>query len=356
MKFLVTLVIFLTISIVTSDYVHAQETNKTEVPEQLDTLRKKIIQEEKEALKMEVEKINTRLDNGAISVQEAEDLKKAAAEKHALNIENRIAIADNQVEFNQRNQEDTTKRKKFRIVFGMGNDDENDYTNGVKIESSDEKSRRYDRRTTSGLVVAFGLNNAITKGESLEDSDFKIAGSRFTELGWTWNTRVFKNSNWLRVKYGFSFQFNGLKPTDNRFYVDTGEQSELQTFPHDLKKSKFRIDNFVVPVMFEFGPSKKIEHENYFRYTTKRQFKVGVGAYGGFKMSSRQKLKYSDETGSKKEKLIAEYNTNNFIYGLNGYIGFGSTSLYVKYDLNTIFKNNPVDQRNISLGLRFDFD
>ena len=356
MKFLVTLVIFLTISIVTSGYVQAQETNKTEVPEQLSKLREKIVQEEKEALKTEVEKINTRLDNGTISEQEAEVLKKAAAEKHALNIENRIAIADNQVELNSRNPEDSTKRKKTRIVFGVGQDEDDDYISGVKIETSEEKKRRYDRRTTSGLVLAFGLNNAITKGESLEDSDFKIAGSRFAELGWTWNTRVFKNSNWLRVKYGFSFQFNGLKPTDNRFYVDTGEETELQTYPYSLKKSKFRVDNFVIPVMFEFGPSKKVEHEDYFRYTTRKQFKIGVGAYGGFKMSSRQKLKYSDETGSKKEKLIAEYNTNNFIYGLNGYIGFGSTSLYVKYDLNTIFKNNPMDQRNISLGLRFDFD
>lgn len=356
MKFLVTLITFLTLSFVSSDFVQAQESDKTEMPEQLSKLREKIVQEEKESLKIEVEKINTRLDNGTISAPEAEVLKKAAAEKHALNIENRIAIANNQVELESRNQEDTIKKKKFRIVFGMGEDDEDDYLSGVKIESSDEKSRRYDRRTTSGLVFAFGLNNVITDGESLEDSDFKIAGSRFTELGWTWNTRVFKNSNWLRVKYGFSFQFNGLKPTDNRFYVDTGEETELQAFPHDLKKSKFRIDNFVIPVMFEFGPSKKIEHENYFRYTTRRQFKMGVGAYGGFKMSSRQKLKYTDEGENRKEKLIADYNTNNFIYGVNGYIGFGSTSLYVKYDLNTIFKNNPVDQRNISLGLRFDFD
>ena len=28
--------------------------------------------------------------------------------------------------------------------------------------------------------------------------------------------------------------------------------------------------------------------------------------------------------------------------------------LYVKYDLNPIFKNAAVDQRNVSLGLRFD--
>ncbi|MFT6749305.1 MAG: hypothetical protein ACJAQ1_001243, partial [Flavobacterium sp.] len=32
------------------------------------------------------------------------------------------------------------------------------------------------------------------------------------------------------------------------------------------------------------------------------------------------------------------------------------TSLYVKYDLNPLFKDNVAKQNNISLGLRFDFN
>jgi hypothetical protein len=196
----------------------------------------------------------------------------------------------------------------------------------------------------------------ITEGESLEDSDFKIGGSRFAELGWAWKTRVFDNSNWLRVKYGFSFQFNGLKPTDNRYYVDTGAQTELQEFPIDLDKSKFRIDNLVFPVHFEFGPSRKIEGDNYFRYSTENKLKVCVGGYAGFKLGARQKLKYEEDGEDVKEKLKGNYNTNNFIYGISGYIGWDTAALYLKYDLNTIFKDNPVEQRNISLGLRFDMD
>ncbi|HCW64072.1 MAG TPA: hypothetical protein DG752_05345, partial [Leeuwenhoekiella sp.] len=58
----------------------------------------------------------------------------------------------------------------------------------------------------------------------------------------------------------------------------------------------------------------------------------------------------------RKDKFKQNYNTNNFIYGLSGYIAFGDTALYVKYDLNPIFKNNPVEQRNFSVGLRFDMD
>ncbi|NJW55231.1 hypothetical protein HC175_20155, partial [Salinimicrobium sp. CDJ15-91] len=55
-----------------------------------------------------------------------------------------------------------------------------------------------------------------------------------------------------------------------------------------------------------------------------------------------------------KLKLKGDYNTNEFIYGLSGYVGFGGTSLYVKYDLNPIFKDPNPELNNISVGLRFD--
>ncbi|KJJ39988.1 hypothetical protein [Aequorivita vladivostokensis] len=335
-------------------YAQAQETDSASqtAVEELISLKEEIIKEEKDALKAEVENIIKRLESGNISESQAETLKQEAAEKHALNIQNRLAIIDNKVALLKRNGsiENNEDRITIRIITS-GKDEDNIIFIGPK-----SKQRKYDRRTTSDFVLAFGLNNAITEGESLQDSDFKVAGSRFAELGWAWKTRVFKNTNWLRIKYGLSFQFNGLKPTDNRYYVDTGERTELQNYPLKLDKSKFRMDNLVVPIHFEFGPSKKIEHDDYFRYSTHNQLTVGLGGYAGINLSARQKLKFEDNGEDQKLKLKADYNTNNFIYGLSGYIGWQGVALYAKYDLNTIFKNNPIDQRNVSLGLRFDVD
>lgn len=361
MKTLITLCSALTIWILSSTYSYAQkypaDLTKAEI-EKLNSLKENIILEEKASLKDKVESINLRLQNGALSESEAETLKQEAAEKHGLNIENRMAIVDNELALINRNGIDSTKIHGTSIIIGLGDKDFNDSRLwGVQVkEGSVKKNVKYDRRTTSGAFIAVGLNNAITEGESLENSAFKVGGSRFAELGWAWKTRVFKNTNWLRVKYGLAFQFNGLKPTDNRYFVDTGEETELETFPLNLKKSKFRMDNLIVPIHFEFGPSKKIEHDNYFRYATHNQFKVGLGGYAGVNLGSRQKLKYKEDGENQKQKSKANYNTNNFIYGLSAYIGWGSGSVYAKYDLNTIFKNNPVDQRNVSLGLRFDLD
>lgn len=345
----ITYTIVLALWVLATTLSFAQEETGSFKIEILEKTKEDIIKTEKDALKVEVENINKRLDSGSITLEEAEALKKEAAEKRALNIENKLAIINNKIALLERNGDvdDNTK-----VDFRLFQDGEifNIQVNGEDID------RKYDRRTTSDLVFAFGLNNVITKGQSLNDSPFKVGGSRFAELGIAWKTRVFKESNWLRVKYGFSFQWNGLKPVDNQYLVDTGAETVLEEFPLELDKSKFRLDNLVFPFHFEFGPSDKIEKEKYFRYNTHKKIKIGLGGYAGFSLGSRQKLKFSRDGERVNEKLKADYNTNNFVYGVSAYIGWHGAALYAKYDLNPIFKDNPVEQRNVSLGLRFDMD
>ncbi|MBX2828349.1 MAG: hypothetical protein KTR22_09305 [Flavobacteriaceae bacterium] len=347
---IITLCIALVMWVLATFHGQAQEVHVLTKEEVLEQSKEQIINEEKDAIKAEVETINDRIDDGEITEEEGERLKNEAAERRALNIENRLAIVDNQLALLKRNggNEHILDTDKIEIkFFGGGKILGVEYT---------PKKRKYDRRTTSDFVLAVGFNNVVTEGESLEDSDFKIAGSRFAEIGWAWKTRVFQETNWLRIKYGFSFQFNGLKPTDNRYFVDTGTQTELQTFDQDLDKSKFRIDNLVFPVHFEVGPSRKVEGEDYFRYYTHNKVKLGFGGYAGFRLASRQKLKFNDGSEDIKQKQKGNFNANNFIYGVSAYLGWRSAALYVKYDLNPIFKDNPVEQRNLSLGLRFDMD
>lgn len=330
------------------------ETTETSI-EKIDELKEKAIEEEKSALKKEVEEINKKLENGLISTEESEELKKSAAEKRAKNIDNRLAIIDNQIELQERNHSET-EESRGQLIIDFGTDtSEDELIFGIKIKNRDKKIR-YDRRTTTGFHAAVGLNNVITKGESLDDSEFKIGGSRFFELGWSAKTRVFKNSNWLRFKYGLAFQFNGLKPVDNQFFVTEGDQTVLETFPLDLKKSKFRMDNLVVPLFLEFGPSKKIDFEDYFRYSTYHKPAFAIGGYGGVNLGTRQKLKYTEHGKRQKDKIKKNYNTSNLIYGVSGYINWREWGVYAKYDLNPIFKDNPKEQRNISVGIRWDIN
>ena len=338
--------------------MNAQEpATKSESIDMLIKLKKTVEQEEREALKTKVEAINQRLDKGEISQNEANLLKKEAAEKHALNIENRIAIIDNKIELLKRNGyvfEDKTRDERGVIRIGRGDETSESFIFIGK--QRDDKPYRYDKRTTSDFVLAFGLNNAIIEGENFDDTPYKIGGSRFFEIGWAWKTRVFQNSNFLRLKYGYSFQINGLKPKDNMYFTQNGDETMLEEFPSELKKSKLSITNLVFPVHFEFGPSKRIDRENYFRYSTRNQFKIGIGGYAGFNIGTRQKLKYSVDGEKIKDKMKKSFNATSLVYGLSGYIAFDDTALYVKYDLSPIFNDQVVKQNNISLGVRFDMD
>ncbi|NKI30470.1 hypothetical protein [Croceivirga thetidis] len=324
--------------------------------------REKVEDQEKKALKQEVKDINARFDNGTISFEKAQELKEAAAKKRALNIENRISIIDNRIALLERNEDlsidEPIEEDTNAVIINLTDNDDEDYRIlGIRFRDKEwDRPVKYDRRTYSDFVIAIGLNNAIIENQSLDDSPYKIGGSRFFEMGWQWRTRVFRNSNWLRLNYGLSFQFNGLKPVDNQYFVINGDQTDLEEFPLELNKSKLRMDNLVFPIHFEFGPSKYYASEDKIRYSLNRQFRMGIGGYGGFNIGTRQKLKYSENGDDIKDKLKRDYNTSNLIYGLSAYIGFDNTLLYCKYDLNTIFTDNPVEQRNISLGLRFDID
>ncbi len=351
---LFTLCTVVTVWLLTMAFAQAQHTEITEQIQILEATKEHIITEEKDALKADVEEIIDRLEREQITEAEASQLKQEAAKKHALNIENKLAIIENKVALLKRNDDiEVLNQDEGRFVFriGSGSSGEEPFI----YLGRGNQAKKHDRRTTNDFVLAVGFNNVIVDGK-LGDDIYKLGGSRFAEIGWAWKTRIFKETNWLRIKYGFSFQFNGLKPTDNRYFVAIGSQTELQTFPVALNKSKFRVDNLVIPVHFEIGPSKKIEKENYFRYSTHKKIKIGLGGYAGIKLGARQKLRFDDMGQKIEQKEKGNFNTNNFIYGLSAYLGWRDTALYVKYDLNTIFKVNPVEQRNISLGLRFDMD
>ena len=361
-RILVCLVISLTLNVVQGQETKIDSTKKSINQlkiEGLNKLKTNIENEERELLKAEIKDINDRLDEGKITAAEAEDLKKEAAKKRAANIENRLAIIDNKIALLERNDNDynVDDGDGDGLVLRIGGGDE--YSNESFIyfgEKSKDIPRIYDRRTTTDIVFAFGFNNTLIDGQDLEDSPYKLGGSGFIELGYAWKTRIFENTNFWRLKYGFSFQWNKLKIKDNNYLVNTNGDISLQEYPLDADKIKFRTTNLVIPMHIEFGPSKKIEKEDYFRYSTHKKLKIGLGGYAGLNLGNMQKIKYKEDGEREKDKQRDQLEVSEFIYGLSGYVALGDVALYVKYDLNPLFKNQVVDQNNISVGLRFDMD
>ncbi|WDF64268.1 hypothetical protein [Flavobacterium sp. KACC 22763] len=330
---------------------------------------KKITEDEKKALKVEVDSLDNEASKGTISKEKAEELKLNKAKVHAANIETNVAIEENKLSQLVQDRvdgkietEDANKRKGTKIIIGDCNDcDKGDQTiinlTSMKVyHGQKDVDKRQSKRTTTQFVFAFGANNLVTDGQ-VAHSDFKYLQSHFYEWGITGNTRIFKEDNLLHFKYGMSLMYNNLRATDDRYFEKNGAQTDLVTSPVHLDESRFRNVYVMVPLHLEFDFTKKEVRDGVNYFKSHKSARFGIGGYAGFRVKSKQILCFDDAVGNDvKQKTKGNFNVNDFNYGLSTYVGYKATSLYLKYDLQPLFEKNSVDQNNISLGLRFDFN
>ncbi|KLT68632.1 hypothetical protein [Flavobacterium sp. ABG] len=306
----------------------------------------RVTKEQKKILKEEVEAVNVQLSEGKITQEQADKRKKELAEARAVIIEEKVTLAQN--ELNDLVQQKVDGKIKEQ-------DSSRIYMIRWERDKCNKDSIRGEKRTTSQFVFATGLNNMMIDGK-LQDANYSFIGSHFYEWGFTYNTRLMKNDNLLHAKYGLSLMYNNIRPTKNRSFVVDGDQTNLEINAVNLSESRFRNVYIVLPVHLEFDFTKPQVKDGKTYFRTHKSFRFGIGGYAGINVKSKQILKFEEEDLKYKTTIKGDYNVNNFIYGLSSYVGYRDISLYLKYDLNPLFKDNLVKENNISLGLRFDLN
>ncbi len=329
---------------------------------------KRVTEKEKNALKTVVDSLDKEMVNGNMTAQTAKEMKMKKAEEHANTIESKIAIEEQKLNQLIQDQVDgklevekTNKGRQTVLIVGASNDSIGENKTEINLTSmkvyngQNDKINRHYKRTTSQIVFAAGLNNLVTD-KKIQNSDFRYLGSHFYEWGLTYNSRLLKDANLLHIKYGLSLMYNNLRPADNKSFEVNGNQTNLEVNPVNYKDSRFRTVSLVVPlhVEFDFSKSKEIDEKKYFK--THDGVRLGLGGYLGTNIKAKQITNYNDDSYKMQEKVKGDFNVSNFVYGLSTYIGYKSTSLYLKYDLNSLFTTNQVKQNNLSLGIRFDFN
>ncbi len=310
-----------------------------------------ITREEKKTFKDKIDQINESLQKGEITFDDAVSAKQQLAKLHAQQMEDRI------------NQEKKVLDQlvKDKVNLGLFQGEPSIYKDSL-INNGGDKAIKKDevrpwKRTTSQLVFAMGLNNLVTNG-AVAHSDFRYLGSHFYEIGWTYTSRLFKEDNLLHLKYGLSMMYNNLRPTDNRYFVKNDRQTNLEIYDKNLKESRLRNLNLVIPVHLEFDFSPTVLTADGVKkiISNKKGFHMGIGGYAGFNVKTKQILKYNEDGEKYKIKNKNDFRTNDFVYGASAYVGYRAFSLYSKYDISPLFKSNSIDQNNISLGIRADFN
>ena len=332
-----------------------------------------LLAREKGELKVVVDSLENAHNSNTISKEQLKELKQIEAEKTAKKIEIGLerynfkldSLIQNKVEMGSKEfirKLDTINGKKV-YTYSKKHNAAYFEVPALKIYSSvADKMERKSKKTTSQFVFAMGLNNAIPEGGNIENSDFRVWGSHFYEWGLTYNTRIFKNHNLVHAKYGFSVMYNNLRPTDNRYFVKNGDQTYLATSTFNLEESRLRNVYLTAPfhLEFDFSPKKysKDGTTSYFR--THESVRLGIGGYAGVRVKSKQLLHYEVDGDKEKNKQKGDFNVSDFNYGLSTYIGYRATSLYLKYDMNPMFKKNSdinqVPLNNVSFGIRWDWN
>lgn len=350
--------LFLFISFVTLQ-AQSFEDQVRAIAEKIENIKKN----EKNALKKGIEELDEQLNAKTISIEDYNKNKQELASIHARNIEDQVnaeeqklrelvsqkvdgQVADNMNEIQIKKDSITVKYKKT-----VKNNDDWSYNKNKIFRQT---------RSETGLLFAFGINNLIDNNNfnSLNDENFAMWESRFYEWGINRKSYLSSESNWLSLRYGFSFMYNNLRPTENRYFVKNGDQTLLVNHPNELKVSRLRNLNLVFPMHFEFDTSRKRvrETENATYINNNKGIRIGIGGYAGLNLSTKQFTEFFDENGKRDIEERNNFNTNKFIYGLSTYIGYSWYSIYLKYDLNPLFKDNPIQQNNVSMGIRFDLD
>lgn len=212
-------------------------------------------------------------------------------------------------------------------------------------------------KATISPILRFGAVN-VRSDQQIANSDFAYMRSSGFEIGLMQRQPLSKQSNLIALKYGVTFVYNSLVPTDNRVFALEGNQTNLQVSDKNLRKAHtyFRNSYVNIPLTLDFDFSKKTYNQANRKFVTKEGINFGIGGYVGYNINSKQFISYKDEFGNKvTEKHHGKWNVEDFNYGLTAYVGSRNLKVFAKYDLAPIFKNNTTDQYYWNLGIQLDF-
>lgn len=233
-------------------------------------------------------------------------------------------------------------------------------TNDDDDHDDDEWRRSVERRrsrigrTWQSFNFDLGTNNYLSDGK-FEDTTYTVRpwGSWYFAASSIQRTRVGQK---FFIEWGLGISWYNFKFQDDDVILqrtDAGVEFVHDTRPINHRKSKLTatyINASFVPVL-DFGDhSRKPRMWDGYRSS----FRVGIGPYVGYRISSYSKLVYKEDGDTERDKERNSFHLNNLRYGARLQLGFHGTDLFFNYDLNELFTEGKGPKLNaFSFGVIF---
>lgn len=244
----------------------------------------------------------------------------------------------------------------------------------AEADSSDAEANHYDKdeddetnwnihtgsrrwgRTWQSFNFDLGMNNYLENGRFPGDNNALYTvrpwGSWYLAFASVQRSRIGKKLflEWSLGVNWYNFKFENdkvrLEKTDHgiEFIEDTRDVNFIKS-----KLSASYLQASLVPVLDFSDNGRKPRFWNH--YTD--AFRVGLGPYIAYRVSSHTKLVYRDG-GKEKDKDRDGFYLNNVRYGARLQLGYRSTDLFFNYDLNELFSEQKGPKLNaFSFGVIF---
>ncbi len=211
-----------------------------------------------------------------------------------------------------------------------------------------------NHHTKSHLIFDLGLNAFVNQktyftpgpNPQREDLDLRTEGSRYVNIGLNWDARLGGKRSPVSLTVGPEFAFNNYMLSGNNKWVNANGRTDVmhETNGRQYQKTKLASSSINLPLMLRL----QLRDAHY-----KPTFTIGAGGFVGYRIKSWTKLKYTSEGTTYKDKEDGSYNMENFLYGLQGTIGYRSLEFFGKYNMNGLFKAGAgPDTQVLSFGVR----
>ena len=200
---------------------------------------------------------------------------------------------------------------------------------GHKWSRNFDLDRYYPRRGTENFFnIYLGLNNWLEDGD-LPNSDepYSLIPINSWYLGLNFDN-VTHILGPVYLDWGIGASFQDFSFENTRIQLVKEDDAILFQEVAGITGRKSEINAGYLNV--HFVPT--------FSFGRYRDFRVGFGVYGGYRIRSNTKMKFDDGNGeTQKDKLNDSFHINPFKYGFRGTVGWDFFDLFFNYDLTEFF-------------------
>jgi len=241
---------------------------------------------------------------------------------------------------------DADGSKSYSTSEGKSKEQRQAHRDSTRLKSLNEHSHH------SNLILDLGLNALVNQkpyfapGGQPEAVDLRTEGSRYVNIGLDYNYRLGGKRSPVSLIVGPEFAFNNYMLSGNRRWVNENGRTDIvqNREGRQYQKTKLATSSVNLPLMLQV----KLRDSHY-----NSTLVLGAGGFVGYRIKSWTKVKYTDQGSTYKDKEDGSYNMENFLYGLQGTIGYRSLELFAKYNLNPLFKAGAgPDTQVLSFGVR----